>query len=92
DKSDFVPSKTALDTAAAIRDGGYAKDVVKGLSSGSESYYVLAHCWKIFNASSCKACLERASALVLGCLSWSEGRALETGCFMTHQVFKHKFL
>ncbi|RZC73652.1 hypothetical protein C5167_049131 [Papaver somniferum] len=59
--------KGVLDTAAAIRDGGYAKARVKGLSSGSESVYVLTHCWEIFNASSCKACLERASTLVVGC-------------------------
>ncbi|RZC72068.1 hypothetical protein C5167_035250 [Papaver somniferum] len=80
-----LATKAVLDTtAAAIRDGGYAKAEVKGLSSRNESVYVLADCWKILNPSSCKACLQEASALTVGCMPWSEGRALKTGCFMRY--------
>lgn len=50
----------------------------------NESVYVLADCWRSLNASSCRACLENASTSILGCLPWSEGRALNTGCFMRY--------
>lgn len=50
----------------------------------NESVYVLAQCWKTLNASSCRSCLESASNLMLQCLPWSEGRALNTGCFMRY--------
>uniref|UniRef100_K7L9H6 Protein kinase domain-containing protein n=2 Tax=Glycine max TaxID=3847 RepID=K7L9H6_SOYBN len=33
---------------------------------------------------SCRASLENASSSILGCLPWSEGRALNTGCFMRY--------
>ncbi|PHT34989.1 Cysteine-rich receptor-like protein kinase 2 [Capsicum baccatum] len=52
--------------------------------SSSETAYVLADCWKTLNANSCAACLRNASASMLGCLPWSEGRALYTGCFMSY--------
>ncbi|KAF3975936.1 hypothetical protein CMV_000846 [Castanea mollissima] len=50
----------------------------------NEAVYVLADCWRNLNANSCKACLENASASILECLPWSEGRALNTGCFMRY--------
>uniref|UniRef100_A0A7N2L984 Cysteine-rich receptor-like protein kinase 2 n=2 Tax=Quercus lobata TaxID=97700 RepID=A0A7N2L984_QUELO len=50
----------------------------------NEAVYVLADCWRTLNANSCKACLENASASILECLPWSEGRALNTGCFMRY--------
>lgn len=52
--------------------------------SQNDSTYVLANCWRTLNASSCRACLENASSTILGCLPWSEGRALNTGCFMRY--------
>lgn len=77
--------KAVVDTAAAaVRNGGYAKAEVKVSASGNESVYVLADCWKILNSSSCRACLENASASMVGCLPWSEGRAINTGCFMRY--------
>ncbi|XP_050276604.1 cysteine-rich receptor-like protein kinase 2 [Quercus robur] len=50
----------------------------------NESAYALADCWRTLNASSCKVCLENASASILECLPWSEGRVLNTGCFMRY--------
>ncbi|GAA0171233.1 transmembrane signal receptor [Lithospermum erythrorhizon] len=50
----------------------------------NESVYVLADCWKTLDVHSCRACLENASNSLLGCLPWSEGRALNTGCFMRY--------
>uniref|UniRef100_A0A7N0VFQ7 Cysteine-rich receptor-like protein kinase 2 n=1 Tax=Kalanchoe fedtschenkoi TaxID=63787 RepID=A0A7N0VFQ7_KALFE len=52
--------------------------------TANESVHVLADCWNTLNASSCKACLDNAAASVLTCLPWSEGRALQTGCFMRY--------
>ncbi|KAF8015589.1 hypothetical protein BT93_H1185 [Corymbia citriodora subsp. variegata] len=69
----------------AVADAiGYAraKVVVSGTANGSA--YVLANCWRTLNATSCRACLENASASILGCLPKSEGRALNTGCFMRY--------
>lgn len=44
----------------------------------------LPMCWGTLNETSCKKCLERASSSILQCLPWSEGRALQTGCFMRY--------
>ncbi|XVF85021.1 hypothetical protein PTKIN_Ptkin17bG0085200 [Pterospermum kingtungense] len=70
-------------TTVAPRNQGYSKAQV-AVSGTNESAYVLANCWRTVNESSCKACLENASASMLGCLPWSEGRALHTGCFMRY--------
>ncbi|KAF6135012.1 hypothetical protein GIB67_014061 [Kingdonia uniflora] len=68
--------------ARAPANQGYARAKVSG--SGNATAYVLADCWKILNESSCRACLENASASVMECLPWSEGRALNTGCFLRY--------
>nr|XP_023912664.1 cysteine-rich receptor-like protein kinase 2 [Quercus suber] len=69
---------------AAPNQNGYAtaRETVPG--AVNEAVYVLANCWRTLNANSCKACLENASASILECLPWSEGRALNTGCFMRY--------
>lgn len=73
---------------SAVQDApnnkGYAKGVVAVSGTANESAYVLADCWRTLDSSSCKACLENASSSILGCLPWSEGRALNTGCFMRY--------
>ncbi|KAF7809322.1 cysteine-rich receptor-like protein kinase 2 [Senna tora] len=69
---------------AAPNSKGYAREKVDVLRSANESAFVLADCWRSLNTSSCKACLEDASSSILGCLPWSEGRALNTGCFMRY--------
>ncbi|KAK6281536.1 hypothetical protein POUND7_015361 [Theobroma cacao] len=69
--------------AAALEKEGYAKAQV-AVPGTNESAYVLVNCWRTLNKSSCKACLENASASILGCLPWSEGRALNTGCFVRY--------
>ncbi|MED6180684.1 Cell division control protein 2 [Stylosanthes scabra] len=70
--------------AAPNNKGYYARGKVDVSGSVNESAYVLANCWRSLNTSSCKACLENASKSVLGCLPYSEGRALNTGCFMRY--------
>ncbi|KAI3516204.1 hypothetical protein L1887_15115 [Cichorium endivia] len=60
------------------------EEMVSNSGTVNESVYVLAQCWKTLNASSCRSCLDIASNLILGCLPWSEGRALITGCFMRY--------
>ncbi|KAI7742004.1 hypothetical protein M8C21_024071, partial [Ambrosia artemisiifolia] len=41
-------------------------------------------CWNTLSPSSCRACLENASVSITKCLPWSEGRVLNTGCFMRY--------
>lgn len=62
----------------------FARVQITSPGNGNDSTYVMANCWRTLNASSCRACLENASASILGCLPWSEGRALNTGCFMRY--------
>ncbi|KAD1859328.1 hypothetical protein E3N88_42195 [Mikania micrantha] len=50
----------------------------------NDSVYVLAECWKTLSPSSCRACLENASGSITTCSPWSEGRVLNTGCFMRY--------
>nr|XP_048322526.1 cysteine-rich receptor-like protein kinase 2 isoform X2 [Ziziphus jujuba var. spinosa] len=69
---------------AAPSNKGYARAQVGVTGTSNESVYVLADCWRNLNQSSCRACLQNASASILGCLPWSEGRALNTGCFMMY--------
>ncbi|KAF5940094.1 hypothetical protein HYC85_021261 [Camellia sinensis] len=68
----------------AQNNNGYARAKVAVSGTKNESAYVLADCWKTVNVNACKACLENASQEILGCLPWSEGRALNTGCFMRY--------
>ncbi|XLR22996.1 hypothetical protein S83_050896 [Arachis hypogaea] len=77
-------AKQAILTAVqdALSNKGYARGKVAVAGTVNESAYVLADCWRTLNTSSCKACLQNASASLLGCLPWEEGRALNTGCFM----------
>ncbi|XP_068641360.1 cysteine-rich receptor-like protein kinase 2 isoform X2 [Aristolochia californica] len=69
-------------TADAPANDGYARARVP--FSGNDSAYVLADCWKTLNLSSCIACLENASASVSKCLPRTEGRALNTGCYLQY--------
>nr|GEU47789.1 cysteine-rich receptor-like protein kinase 2 [Tanacetum cinerariifolium] len=62
----------------------FAREEVLSTRGVNESVYVLANCWKTLNASSCRSCLEDASASILQCLPWSEGRVLNAGCFMRY--------
>ncbi|TYI29954.1 hypothetical protein ES332_A05G351900v1 [Gossypium tomentosum] len=69
--------------ATALKNKGYGKAQVP-VSGSNETVNVLVDCWRTLNRSSCKACFEKASAEMLRCLPWSEGRALYTGCFMRY--------
>nr|XP_043636382.1 cysteine-rich receptor-like protein kinase 2 [Erigeron canadensis]XP_043636391.1 cysteine-rich receptor-like protein kinase 2 [Erigeron canadensis] len=62
----------------------FAREQMLVSGSGNESVYVLADCWKTLSPSSCRACLENASATISKCFPWSEGRVLNTGCFMRY--------
>ncbi|XP_016501704.1 cysteine-rich receptor-like protein kinase 2 [Nicotiana tabacum] len=70
--------------ANAPSNNGYARAEVPVPGPSNETAYVLADCWKTLSANACTACLRNASASMLGCLPWSEGRALYTGCFMRY--------
>ncbi|GAU33814.1 hypothetical protein TSUD_221510, partial [Trifolium subterraneum] len=79
-------AKQAVLTAVqdAPNNKGYARGKVSVTGTTNESAYVLADCWRTLDSRSCKACLEHASSSILGCLPFSEGRALNTGCFMRY--------
>ncbi|CAH1433958.1 unnamed protein product [Lactuca virosa] len=51
---------------------------------GNKSVYVMAECWRTLSPGNCRKCLENASEVISKCLPWSEGRALNTGCFMRY--------
>jgi len=68
----------------AANNKGYARGNVAVAGATNQSVYVLADCWRTLDKRSCKACLENAFDSLLGCLPWSEGRALNTGCFMRY--------
>ncbi|KAI3733483.1 hypothetical protein L6452_12926 [Arctium lappa] len=72
----------------AVRDAPRNRDYFarkEMLMSGTNKLvYVLANCWMTLNQTSCRACLENASASISKCLPWSEGRALNAGCFMRY--------
>ncbi|MCD7467169.1 Cell division control protein 2 [Datura stramonium] len=70
--------------ANAPRNNGSARAQVSVPGPSNETAYVLADCWKTLSTNSCAACLQSASASMLRCLPWSEGRALYTGCFMRY--------
>ncbi|KAG4921366.1 hypothetical protein JHK84_050236 [Glycine max] len=69
---------------AAANNKGYARKEVFVAGTTNDAAYVLANCWRSLDTRSCRACLENASSSILGCLPWSEGRALNTGCFMRY--------
>ncbi|KAL3835590.1 hypothetical protein ACJIZ3_010326 [Penstemon smallii] len=71
-------SRTVLDAPSR---NGYARAEV---GNGNNSAYVLADCWRTISANACRACLKNASNSIMGCLPMSEGRALNTGCFMRY--------
>ncbi|KAI7729778.1 hypothetical protein M8C21_017975 [Ambrosia artemisiifolia] len=68
----------------ALRNSDYFAREQMLVSGGNNSVYVLAQCWKTLSPSSCMACLENASISISTCLPWSEGRVLNTGCFMRY--------
>ncbi|XP_016506110.2 cysteine-rich receptor-like protein kinase 2 isoform X1 [Nicotiana tabacum] len=70
--------------ANAPNSNGYARAEVAVPGATNETAYVQADCWRTLSANSCRACLQNASASMMGCLPWSEGRALYTGCFMRY--------
>ncbi|XP_057759026.1 cysteine-rich receptor-like protein kinase 2 [Arachis stenosperma] len=79
-------AEQAISTAVqdAPNNLGYARVKVSVSGTSNASAYVLADCWRNLDPRSCKACIENASSSILGCLPWSEGRALNTGCFMRY--------
>ncbi|CAH1433953.1 unnamed protein product [Lactuca virosa] len=56
----------------------------EGWVNVNESVFVMAECWRSLTPAECRACLENASAAISKCLPWSEGRVLNTGCFMRY--------
>ncbi|KAJ9554559.1 hypothetical protein OSB04_018604 [Centaurea solstitialis] len=72
----------AVTEAPRSRDLFARKEMV--VAGSNKTVYVLANCWLTLSPGSCRACLENASASISKCLPWSEGRALNTGCYMRY--------
>ncbi|KAI7753985.1 hypothetical protein M8C21_015550 [Ambrosia artemisiifolia] len=71
--------------SGALRNVDYfAREEMLVSSPNDSEVYVLAECWKTLSPSSCRTCLENASMSITKCLPWSEGRVLNTGCFMRY--------
>lgn len=68
----------------ALRNNDYFAREEVFVSGLGNSVYVLAECWKTLSPRSCRACLKNASMSITKCLPWSEGRVLNTGCFMRY--------
>ncbi|RVX08916.1 Cysteine-rich receptor-like protein kinase 42 [Vitis vinifera] len=68
-----------------VANGGYGVAVVEG---GAVGVYALAECWKTVNSSGCRACLQKASNEVRGCLPGKEGRGLNAGCYLRYSTEK----
>lgn len=63
----------------------FARDMILSESDiANESVYILADCWNTLNESSCAECLNSAFESMVKCFTWSEGRALHTGCFIRY--------
>ncbi|KAG8383210.1 hypothetical protein BUALT_Bualt05G0160800 [Buddleja alternifolia] len=67
-----------------LNNNGYARAQMAVSRPENGAVYILAECWRTLNTSSCRACLEDASKSVSRCLPASEGRALNTGCFIRY--------
>nr|GEW18647.1 cysteine-rich receptor-like protein kinase 2 [Tanacetum cinerariifolium] len=52
--------------------------------SSNESAYATGDCWSSLDVEACRQCLQTASTSMLGCLPWSGGYALYTGCYMRY--------
>ncbi|KAI3730904.1 hypothetical protein L1987_62084 [Smallanthus sonchifolius] len=68
----------------ALRNNDYFAREEMLVPGTNKSVYVLAECWKTLSPDSCRACLQNASLWISKCLPWSEGRVLNTGCFMRY--------
>ncbi|CAA3015707.1 cysteine-rich receptor kinase 2 [Olea europaea subsp. europaea] len=79
-----VSARQAVEKVVSAPSHFYARAQVPVSGTANESAYVLADCWRTLSVDYCKACLENASASILGCLPRSEGRALNAGCFMRY--------
>ncbi|XP_076941624.1 cysteine-rich receptor-like protein kinase 2 isoform X1 [Bidens hawaiensis] len=87
-KSDYFREETMrvvgnAVTGALRKNNYFGREQMVG-SGDDDSVYVLAQCWETLSPSSCRACLENASVEISKCLPWSEGRVLNTGCFMRY--------
>ncbi|CAM8983012.1 unnamed protein product [Rhodiola kirilowii] len=50
--------------------------------------YGMANCWKNMNSNSCVSCLNAAYVTALKCLPSTEGRVVNTGCFLHYSNYK----
>lgn len=70
--------------AGALRNNDYFARGELLVPGTNVTVYVLVECWKTLSPGSCRACLENASRSITTCSPWSEGRVLNTGCFMRY--------
>ncbi|KAI3779436.1 hypothetical protein L2E82_09155 [Cichorium intybus] len=76
--------KQAVGKAVMDASGNWDYFARESLVKVNVSVFVMAQCWRTLSPAECRACLDNASAALSTCLPWSEGRALNTGCFMRY--------
>ncbi|PWA45559.1 gnk2-like domain-containing protein [Artemisia annua] len=78
-------SQAVVNVATSVlRNSGYFAREEMIVSGTNKSVYVMAECWRTLSPDSCRECLVNASTSITRCLPWSEGRVLNTGCFMRY--------
>ncbi|XAR65089.1 Non-specific serine/threonine protein kinase [Bertholletia excelsa] len=68
----------------APNNNGFSRAQLLAPQTAGNEYFNMIQLRKMNSHPTCRDCLENASAAMLGCLPWSEGRALYTGCFMRY--------
>ncbi|KAK1293199.1 Cysteine-rich receptor-like protein kinase 2 [Acorus calamus] len=86
--ADLVGGLVSNLTGKAYNQSGYYK---AGQASSMEGrkrldVYAVAQCWRSLNESGCRECLENARERVQGCVPASDGRALNTGCYVRYST------
>ncbi|OVA19860.1 Protein kinase domain [Macleaya cordata] len=61
---------------------------VGSVNRGDTTVYGLVQCWEFVNGSSCRRCLENATAMISSCLPKEEGRVLNAGCYLRYSPEK----
>ncbi|KAL5572758.1 hypothetical protein UlMin_022355 [Ulmus minor] len=65
----------------AVKNGGFS--IAEG-----DGMFGLAQCWKTVGSDGCRACLKKAAMAVRKCGAKTEGRALNTGCYLRYSTNK----
>ncbi|XP_077219236.1 cysteine-rich receptor-like protein kinase 2 [Tasmannia lanceolata] len=72
-------------SSEAYLERNYYKAGRVSVSKGMEVYGI-AECWRSLNMTGCEECLESARKSVVGCFPATDGKALNTGCYVRYST------